>query len=311
MAGLVLIGLASVALGLAGAYWQLLLLLILTGIIAGTYHAPAGALLSRAFPTHIRGTALGLHITGGHLSFFATPVVAAGLVAMSGTWRAPYLWLAITPVLTGALIWAIAPRQHDRPPGSLSRLAVFGEVWGVFRLVGPLVSVSLIYQMAYAALLAFTALWLVDSRGLSPEWAAAIFGVPQLVGVLASPAAGMLSDRLGRKTVILLGIGGMGPSLYALTLTPNELILAPLLAIGLFFALRATTTETYVMDNTPSHRRATIMGSYHMLAQELGGLAAPLLGVMAGLIGLGPAYSGVCLALALFSALVLLVRHRL
>ena len=310
-AGLVLVGLAGVGVALAAAYWQLVLLLIVTGIIAGTYHAPAAALISRAFPTSVRGTAMGLHITGGHLSFFIAPAIAAALVAASGSWRTPYLWLAIIPILMGAVVWAIAPRGHERPPGSLQRLAVFGEILSVFRIVGPLVSVSLVFQMAYAALMAFMALYLVDARGLEPAWAAALFGVPQVLGVLAAPGAGLLSDRLGRKAVILIGIAGFGPSFYALTLVPNELLVVPLLSLGLFAALRMTTTETFVLDNAPPHRRASVLGSYHMLSQELGGLAAPLLGLLAGLIGIGASFEGVCLALLLFSLAVLLIRRRL
>jgi MFS family permease len=165
--------------------------------------------------------------------------------------------------------------------------------------------------MAYAALMAFIALYLVDARGLAPEWAAALFGVPQILGVLAAPGAGALSDRLGRKTVILIGIVGFGPSFYALTLVPNELIVLPLLSLGLFAALRMTTTETFVIDNAPPHRRASVLGSYHMLSQELGGLAAPLLGLLAGLVGIGLAFESLCLALLVLSLAVLPVRRRL
>ena len=62
--GLVLLGLASVALSLAGEYWHLLVLLLAMGIISGSYHAPAVALIARAFPERGRGAVMGLHTTG-------------------------------------------------------------------------------------------------------------------------------------------------------------------------------------------------------------------------------------------------------
>ena len=308
--GLILTGAVSAALAFAGAYWQLVVLLIVMGLIAGTYHAPAAALLARAFPANVRGAAMGLHITGGHLSFFATPLVAAFLVDAVGTWRAPYLWFAFAPVVTGAIVWYLAPKAHERTEG-LDRLAVFRELWSVVRLVGPLVSMSIVFQMAYAALLAFTTLYLVDARGISATIAAAVFGVPQLVGVVGAPLAGHLSDRLGRRTVILMGMAGLGPSLYALTVVPNELILLPLLAIGAAGAMRQTVTEVLVMDSAPPHRRATVLGGYYMLSQELGGLAAPLLGVLAAVLGIGLAYTGTTIGLVGLSILVLLFRHKL
>ena len=309
--GLILTGAISAAVAFAGAYWQLLLLLVVMGVVAGSYHAPAAALIARAFPANVRGTAIGLHITGGHLSFFAVPATAAAMLSAGETWRAPYLWLAFAPVVTGVMIWYLAPRAHEPTPGGVDRLAVFRELGSVIRTVGPLVSISILFQMVYAALTAFTTLYLVDARGLDAPWAAALFGVPQLVGVLGAPLAGFLSDRLGRRTVILIGMGLMGPSLYALTLVPGELILLPLLLIGAAATMRQTVTEVFVMDSAPPHRRATVLGSYYMLSQELGGLAAPLLGFLAFAVGIAGAYTGTCIGLAALSVAVLLVGRRL
>ena len=63
VAGLVLTGAISAALAFAGEYWQLVLLLIVMGLIAGTYHAPAAALIARAFPANVarRGDGLAHH----------------------------------------------------------------------------------------------------------------------------------------------------------------------------------------------------------------------------------------------------------
>src|SRR6266571_209616 len=72
--------------------------LLLTGAVRA-------ALLVRAFPARVRGAAMGLHITGGHLSFFATPMVAAILVSASGTWRAPFFWFGLAPILFGVVVW--------------------------------------------------------------------------------------------------------------------------------------------------------------------------------------------------------------
>lgn len=309
--GLMLTGVVSAALSFSGAYWQLFLMLVLLGIISGTYHAPAASLIARAFPPRTRGAAMGFHITGGHLSFFAAPLTAAFLVSATGTWRTPYLWLAFAPVLSGILIWYLAPRGREPTSAGADRLAVFRDVRAVVRLVGPLVSMSLLFQLCYAALTAFTSLYLVDARGVPAALAAVLFGVPQLVGVLGAPLGGLLSDRFGRRAVILLGMGSLGPALLLLTLVPNELLLVPLALIGLAASMRTTVTEVLVMDSTPPHRRATVLGGYYLLSQELGGLAAPLLGVLASAIGIGSAYGGVAAGLAGVSLLVVLLHRRL
>ncbi|MGH2500122.1 MAG: MFS transporter, partial [Candidatus Limnocylindria bacterium] len=309
VAGLLLIGAVSAALALAGAYWQLLVLLVAMGVVSGTYHAPAASLIARAFPSRVRGAAMGVHITGGHLSFFAAPLVAASVVAATGTWRTPYLAFALAPIATGALLWYVAPRGHR--PAHTDVLASFRAVGDVLRDVGPLVSLSVLFQFGFAALTAFLALYLVDARGIAAPVAAAMFGVPQLAGMIGAPLGGALSDRLGRPAVILIGLGALGPATYAITLVPNELILVPLLLVGVASAMRMTVTEVLVMDRAPAERRATVLGAYYLLSQEVGGLAAPAFGFLAVAIGIAGAFGSVALALVALSALAVLVGRRL
>jgi FSR family fosmidomycin resistance protein-like MFS transporter len=309
--GLLLTGVLSMAMATAGAYWQLLFLLVLLGLVAGSYHAPAAALLARAFPQQVRGAALGLHITGGHLSLFITPVVAGLLVAATGTWRSSYLYLAAAPILSGLVVWRLRVQNVHVHAADGERVGLVRSLVDVAHRVGPVVLLSILFQMLYAALLAFMALYLVDARGLPPAQAAAFVGAPQVIGVLGSPFGGYLSDRLGRRAVILTGMVLVGPALFALTVVPMELVPIALLAIGLASALRQTVTEVLVMDSAPAHRRATVMGGYYMLFQQLGGIAAPLLGLLAGIAGIGPTFQGITFGLALASVAVLLFHRRL
>lgn len=310
VSGLVLMGAVSTALAFAGDYGQLLLLLVAMGVVSGTYHAPAATLIARAFPASVRGAALGLHITGGHLAFFAAPLVAGALAASTGTWRTPYLAFAVAPVACGLLLWGLAPKGH-RAPIRAGGLAPLRDVVAVMRTVGPLVSLSILFQLGFAAFLAFMALYLVDARGVNPAVAAALFGFPQLVGMFGAPLGGALSDRLGRRAVILIGLGALGPAAWAFTAVPNELLLLPLGAIGLASAMRMTVTEVLVMDSAPLERRATVLGTYYLVSQEVGGLAAPAFGAIAGAIGIASAFSGLAVALVLCSAVAVLVGRRL
>src|SRR5256885_11219592 len=95
--GLVRMGGVGVALATAGAYWQLLVFLVLMGVVSGSYHGPAAALIARTFGARVRGTAMGIHITGGHLSFFAAPALAGLLATTTRTWPTPDLWFAAAP----------------------------------------------------------------------------------------------------------------------------------------------------------------------------------------------------------------------
>lgn len=308
--GLALMAAVSVALGLAGSYEWLLVALVGMGIVSGSYHAPAAALIAKSYSPAVRGAAMGMHITGGHLSFFAAPLVAGQLALLSGTWRTPYLWFAAAPLVCGLLLWLVAPRLHERPePGD--RFAAFREVASVFRDVGPLVSLAMVFQLGLSAVLAFLALYLVDARGIHPALAAAMFGIPQLVGVVGAPLGGALSDRLGRRAVILASLASLGPAIWALTAVPNELLVLPLVVIGLGFSMRSTVTETLVMDSAPPARRGTVLGAYYLANAEIGGIGAPVFGLLATAIGIAAAMSYLGLALVALSVMSVVVGRRL
>ena len=302
--GLFLIAFASVAIGLSGTYWMLLVGLLIMGIASGTYHAPASALIAEVFPFARRGVALGTHTTAGHLAFFAAPLLA-GALAATGTWRTPYIVFAIAPVLCGILLLRVAP-AGARSTERHEWLATFSDIGRVARAIGPLVTLSILAQMLISSALAFLALYLVD-RGVSPAVAAGLFGVPQLAGLVAAPMSGVLSDRFGRPAILMGALIASGPALWLLTVTPIELVVIPLLLIGACLSFRATTTEVLIIDNTPVARRSTVLGTYYLINQPVGGIAAPIFGAIADAAGMSTAFTWLAYAFLAFSAMAIVV----
>jgi FSR family fosmidomycin resistance protein-like MFS transporter len=301
--GLVLIALSSVAIGLADAYWQLVLFLLVMGIASGTYHAPASALIAATFGRERRGIAMGTHTTAGHLSFFVVPLLA-GAIASASSWRVPYLTLAIAPLLCAALIWRVAPTS-TRPTERHSWLATFSDIGGVARAIGPLVSLSIVGQVLLSAAFAYLTLYLVDARGFSPVIAAGLYGLPQAAGLVGAPLGGSLSDRFGRPRVLLAGLVLMGPAAWALTLAPDWWVVLPLFVLGIGQSIRTTTTEVLVVDNAPPAKRSTILGTYYLVNQPVGGIAAPVFGAIAEVSGIGATFTGLALAFVALSAIAL------
>ncbi len=301
--GLVLVGLSSVAIGLAGSYWLLLVGLVVMGIASGTYHAPASALIAETFSFARRGVALGTHTTAGHLAFFAAPLLA-GILAANGSWRVPYIAFALAPLACAFLVLRIAP-QGERATERHEWLATFTDIGRVARSVGSLVSISIVAQVLLSSALAFLTLYLVDARGISPAVAAALFGVPQLAGLVAAPLSGVLSDRFGRPAVLIAALVASGPASYLLIAMPVELAVIPLLLIGACLSFRATATEVLIIDNTPITRRSTVLGTYYLVNQPVGGVAAPVFGAVADAAGIGTAFLWLSLAFVALSVIAL------
>jgi len=304
--GLFLIGISSIAIGLSGSYPLFLIGLLVMGIASGTYHAPASALIAQAVSFERRGFALGTHTTAGHLAFFAAPLTA-GFLAATGTWRTPYILLAIAPILCGFLLLRVAP-EGTKATEPHRWLATFADVGRVARQVGSLVTLSILAQVLISSAFSFLALYLANARGVEPAVAAALYGVPQLAGIFAAPSSGLLSDRFGRPAVLLAALIASGPSLWLLTVMPVELAFVPLLMIGACQSFRATSTEVLIIDNTPVTKRSTVLGTYYLVNQPVGGIAAPIFGAIADGIGIGPAFSWLALVFIGFSAVALLAR---
>jgi MFS family permease len=302
--GLLLIGASSVAIGLAGSYWMLLLGLVVMGVASGTYHAPASALIAEAFTFARRGVALGTHTTAGHLAFFAAPLLA-GTLALTGTWRLPYIAFAIAPIACAVLLMRIAP-PGVRATERHEWLATFTDIGRVARSVGSLVSISIVAQVLLSSALAFLTLYLVDARGVSPAVAAALFGVPQLAGLAAAPLSGMLSDRFGRPAVLLGALAASGPASWLLIAMPIELAVIPLLLIGACLSFRTTATEVLIIDNTPATRRSTVLGTYYLVNQPVGGVAAPIFGAIADAAGIGEAFLWLSIAFVVLSVIAII-----
>ena len=102
-----------------------------------------------------------------------------------------------------------------------------------------------------------------------------------LVAFFASPVLGLLSDRFGRRPVILLASLGSALDCAILTLAPNLawLFVGRLLAGGT--AASATSSAAYIADVTPPERRAAAFGMSgaafgvgFALGPALGGLLA-------------------------------------
>ncbi|HEU5288215.1 MAG TPA: MFS transporter [Candidatus Limnocylindria bacterium] len=301
--GLVLVGLSSVAIGLAGSYEWLLIGLVVMGVASATYHAPASALIAETFTFARRGVALGTHTTAGHLAFFAAPLLA-GTLAFSGTWRLPYVTFAIAPLACALLLLRIAP-PGTRATERHEWLATFTDIGRVARSVGSLVSISIVAQVLLSSALAFLTLYLVDARGVSPVVAAALFGVPQLAGLVAAPLSGVLSDRFGRPAVLLGALVASGPASWLLVAMPIELAVIPLLLIGACLSFRATATEVLIIDNTPVTRRSTVLGTYYLVNQPVGGVAAPIFGAIADAAGIGSAFLWLSFAFVALSVVAL------
>lgn len=81
-----------------------------------------------------------------------------------------------------------------------------------------LVTGSGLVTIARAMTLSFLAIKLQQSFGLGPAMIGALLGIGPLLGAVAAPFAGSLSDRVGRRTMLTLTLLSMALALIGMGL---------------------------------------------------------------------------------------------
>ena len=133
---------------------------------------------------------------------------------------------------------------------------------------------------------------------------ALIWAVMQFI---CAPIQGALSDRFGRRPVLLLSMTGLGLDYILMALAPTLTWLVIGRALSGMTAASFSTANAYIADITPPERRAAAFGMMGA-AFGIGFVAGPLLGGFAG--SLDPRLpfwiaAGLCLANAIYGYFIL------
>lgn len=141
--------------------------------------------------------------------------------------------------------------------------------------------------------------------------AATLFGLFVALGALmqflVSPLLGALSDRFGRRPVILLTCLGLGLDYCLIAAAPNLLWLFIGRAISGITSANVATASAYIADVTPEEKRAASFGLFGATFAA-GFVLGPAIGGLLGGISLSlPAWiaAGLCLLNVAYGVLVL------
>lgn len=158
------------------------------------------------------------------------------------------------------------------------------KYFAIFKDYHPIVNMLLIgtvfARTASSMSLPFLAIYLLATTEMSPVTIGAIVGVGALAGMLGGFVGGYLSDRFGRRVVMLSSLYVWGIVFFGFALTKNPLIFALLNATnGLCRSFFEPVSQALMADLTAREKRLQIF-SLRYLAINVGVAVGPLLGTL-------------------------------
>jgi MFS family permease len=259
--------------------------------IGGSPQHPVGnGLLAEQFPPERRGFAIAAHIAGGNVGTVVIALVGAWLIAGIG-WR----W---TVVLFGvpAILIALGILLLVRETGADREAAIaHGSVRDAFRTILRDPDHRWIYLASIlggggrglGVVNLFALIYLTSVIGLGEDLAGLMYGALIVFSVPAPLVAGWLSDRLGRKPLIIgvyLG-GAVGFVVFILAGSSLVGLWAGILVMALFSFAESPQLQALLADIAPSTIRDVSFSTYFTLAFGVGSLWTAVYGAIIGVAG--------------------------
>jgi MFS family permease len=268
----------------------------------GIRTSPRDALIADSVDPSIRGKAYGFHRSMDHAGAIAGPLVASALLAFLVSNMRTVFWLAAIPGILAVVLVAFKVKEVERKRGPSN-----GTFLGLFprgRLRGYIL-ILFIFTLGNSsdAFLLLRA----GRLGVSPVVIPLLWAYFHVVKMFSTMPFGALSDRIGRRKIIMAGWGVYALTYVGFGYATNEIHVWLLFTLyGLFYGLTEGTEKAFLVDIANPEERGSAFGWYNF-AIGIGALPASLLfGLIWQEIGPKAAF-GFGAGLATLAALLLLL----
>ena len=268
-------------------YYSFLAVRVGAGCAGGILSGAAVSYIGDYFPYNRRGWAIGWVMSGmafGQIAGIPIGILLAGAYGF----KVPFYLFAAAMAATFVLIWFRVPQPDvQRVAG---RLTVVSAVRNYRAMLAQseIAAAAVAYFTMFLGVSFFVVYlpyWLEQSLGASSTEIASLFLVGGIANVLTGPQAGKLSDRIGRKRIIILSSVGLSLVMLLTTVLVREFWAAYLLffVLMVLVAMRLSPFSALLTALVSDERRGSLMSMAIALGQ---------VGFAVGAAAAGPLYSG-------------------
>lgn len=285
--GYTLSSVARPLMAVATAPWAVLLIRFSDRIGKGIRTSPRDALIADSVDPSLRGKAFGFHRSMDHAGAVIGPLIATFLLAYVTKDLRTVFWLAAIPGLLAVLMIVLRVRDVTRARKESDGRFLQAVPKGSLRTYLLILFLFTLGNSSDAFLLLKA-----GQLGVTPARIPLLWTFFHVIKMTSSMPFGALSDRIGRRGIILSGWGIYVLTYLGFALAVTELQIWLLFAFyGLFYGLTEGVEKALLMDIAPTNERGTAFGWYNF-AVGAGALPASLLfGFVWQLAGAGAAFT--------------------
>jgi MFS family permease len=266
--GYALSSLARPLIALTTSWPQVLAIRAIDRTGKGIRGAPRDAMLAAHAAASTRGRIFGFHRAMDHTGAVVGPVLATLYLAFfPGQYRLLFALTAIPGALAVATLFRVDERRPEPTEPSqrherFERSERLERSEPLSRELYTVLGIMFLFSLGSSAD-AFLLLRLADAMG-SATFLPLLWAAHHVVKASLSTWGGGLSDRLGRRYVIVIGWAIYSAVYLGFAMVSNALsFIALFLIYGIHFALVEGAEKALVADLTPSHRQGTAFGLYN------------------------------------------------
>lgn len=276
LAGLLIVAVSTGLSAFVGNYWQLVVFRAIGGAGSTLFSISALGLMIRISPADARGRVAGLFATSFLIGSVAGPLVGS-LTAGLGL-RAPFLLYGVAVLITTAVVaYSLrrstlgAPAEHTEPPVTVraalrhrayrsALMSNFATGWAVF-----------------GVRLAVVPLFISDVLGRGPRMTGVALGVFALGNLVVVLPSGHLSDRIGRRFLLIGGLLTCGlATIWLGTASSVPVFLAAAFVGGATSGIFASPQQAAVADILGSAARTGTAVSTFQMMLDLGAVVGSM-----------------------------------
>ncbi|MBC8343156.1 MAG: MFS transporter [Bacteroidetes bacterium] len=274
-------------LGLAPSYTFLVVLILIAGMSSAFYHIPTPVMMKKVAGDRV-GKGMSYYMIGGEVARTLGPIIIVGAVSFWGL-EGTYRLIPFGILSSVFLYFRLGKVKISQDFTKEKQVGVVKTLKPLIPFFGMLTAYMACRGVMKSALTVFLPTFII-LKGGSLWLSAAALSILQVGSVFGTYFSGTFSDKIGRKTTLLI-IATISPFLMWLFIWfDQKIIMFALLALIGFFHFATAPVLLAMVQEIPGKRPAFLNSIFMTISFGIAALAAFFVGLLAENFGLETTY---------------------